>query len=120
MTPSSVEAATAKNFRQIVLESEVPVVVDFWAPWCGWCRKLAPELPAVAAALGSGIRVVTLNVDDEPGLAETHGVQGLPTLKIFCGGEAVSEIVGYLRPQSLEMAIREAVRQVPCAAQGPT
>jgi thioredoxin 1 len=93
-------ALTSDNWKREVEESSSPIAVEFWAPWCPWCRRLTPELESLSADYSDRLRFAQLNSDDYPGIAERHGVMGLPTTKFFCEGREVSEIVGYLpRPR---------------------
>ena len=91
---SAAAAVTSADFETTVLKSEVPVLVDFWAPWCGPCRRIAPELDAVAEQLGDKVKIVKLNVDEEPELAGQYGIQSIPALLIFKGGKQVDGMVG--------------------------
>ncbi len=99
--------ANESNWGEII-HGRDPVLVDFWAPWCGWCRKLAPSFERLASEYAGRVKFVKVNVDEEPGLAERYGVQGLPTLKFFCEGEPVHEIFGYLP----EPVLRSKIEQV--------
>jgi thioredoxin 1 len=87
---------TTDAFDREVLQSEVPVVVDVYATWCGPCRMLAPLLERLAAAYEGRLRIVKANVDEEPDLAARFGVTGVPTLLFFKGGELVDQVVGLL------------------------
>lgn len=88
--------ATAVEFNRIIETSSVPVVVDFWAPWCGPCRAVAPALEQLASDRAGTIRVVKVNSDQEPALSSRLGVQGIPTLLLFSHGKEVSRQVGAL------------------------
>jgi thioredoxin 1 len=91
---SQAAAVTAADFDTQVLQSEVPVLVDFWAAWCGPCRRVAPEVDAVALQMGAKAKIVKVDVDAEPDLAARYGVQGIPALFIFKGGRVVDQIIG--------------------------
>jgi thioredoxin 1 len=82
------------NFEQVVLQSDRPVLVDFWAPWCGPCRALAPTLEAIATDWAGRARVVKLNVDVSPSSAERFSVRALPTLVLFKNGREVGRLLG--------------------------
>jgi len=85
---------TASTFDKEVLQSDVPVLVDFWAEWCGPCRMLAPILDQLAAEVGDKAKIAKVNVDEEPQLASSFGVMSIPTVIIFKNGEAVEKSVG--------------------------
>lgn len=88
------EKVTSANFDEMVLKSTVPVVVDFWAEWCGPCRAVAPILEEISNEHGSKIKIVKLNTDEEPALAMKYGVSSIPNMTVFQGGEVVKAIVG--------------------------
>jgi len=85
---------TDTNFKEEVLESEVPVLVDFWAPWCGPCRMVAPVVEEIADQYDGKVKVVKLNTDENPNVASQYGIRSIPTLMIFKGGQRVDMVVG--------------------------
>jgi len=89
-------------FEQDVIKSEIPVLVDFWAPWCGPCRMIAPAVEAVAQAYAGKLKVVKLNVDDNPKTAARYGIMGIPTLILFKGGDAKETVVGVVPKAKIE------------------
>lgn len=85
---------TDASFDADVLAADKPVLVDFWAAWCGPCRQIAPSLEAIAAEYGDQIEIVKLNIDENPATAAKYGVMSIPTLNVYQGGEVVKTIVG--------------------------
>lgn len=85
---------TTASFQADVLSSAKPVLVDFWAEWCGPCRMVSPILDEIAAEYGDKIDIVKVNVDDEPGLAQQYGITGIPALQVFQNGAVVKSMVG--------------------------
>ncbi len=105
----NVKEVSDSDFATEVLQSGQPVLVDFWAPWCGPCRMITPVVEQLAAENATSCKVVKLNVDDSPSTATTYGVSSIPTLMLFKGGEVVERFVG-LQPKSrLQEVITQAV-----------
>lgn len=86
---------TADNFAEEVLQSDKPVLVDFWAPWCGPCRMLAPIVEEIAEEYADSVKVGKVNVDDQPALAAKFGISSIPALLVFRNGAVVNSAVGY-------------------------
>ena len=96
---SNLQAVTDADFETEVLKSELPVLVDFWAEWCGPCRQVAPILDEIAKENEGKIRLVKMNVDENPVTPSTYRVNGIPTLNLYKDGEVVKQIVG-ARPKA--------------------
>ena len=99
---------TAQNFEAEVLQSANPVLVDFWAPWCGPCRMLAPTLAAFAEEHASTLSVGKVNVDEESALASQFGIMSIPALILFKNGTPVAQRAGYCTKAELEAFVSEA------------
>ena len=90
----SAQPVTDSSFKQEVLESQLPVLVDFWAPWCGPCRMVAPVVEEIFQQYEGKVKVVKLNTDENPNTASQYGIRSIPTLMIFKGGQRVDMVVG--------------------------
>jgi thioredoxin 1 len=90
----STRSVTDANFASDVLQSDTPVLVDFWADWCAPCRKVEPVLEEIASEMGDKVRIVKLNIDENPETARAYRVMSVPTLTVFKGGEPVQSVAG--------------------------
>lgn len=90
----NVKPVTDANFKEEVLQSEIPVLVDFWAPWCGPCRMVAPVVDDIALEYANRVKVVKLNTDENPNTATQYGIRSIPTLMIFRDGQRFETVVG--------------------------
>ncbi len=102
---SSVQEINDKNFEAEVINSDVPVLIDFWAPWCGPCRAIAPVVEELARDYAGKLKVVKMNVDDNPQTPSRYGVRGIPNLILFKGGQVKEQIVGAVPKAQLVKAI---------------
>ena len=100
---------TDSNFQAEVLESDTPVLVDFWAPWCGPCRIVHPVLEQIAQERGDALRIVKLNVDDNQQTAMNYEILSIPTLILFKGGEVAKKVIGAYPKQKLEAELEPAL-----------
>lgn len=98
-------AVNQANFDEVVLKSTLPVLVDFWAEWCGPCRMVSPVVDAISAARADTLNVVKVNVDENPDLAAKYGIMSIPSLLLFKDGEVVAQRVGYQAKEALETMI---------------
>jgi len=95
------------NFQEEVLDAAKPVLVDFWAPWCGYCTRLAPIMDELAQELGDQIKVVKINVDENRSLAQRYGIMSLPTMVVFKDGELVEKLTGYMPKASIAAKVEQ-------------
>ncbi len=97
------------NFDTEVLQSSVPVLVDFWAPWCGPCRAIAPVIEELSGEYGEKLKVAKCNVDDNPKTPSKYGIRAIPTLIIFKGGNVSEQITGAVAKSQIAAAIDKAI-----------
>ncbi len=100
---------TQSNWEKEVINSDIPVLVDFWAPWCGPCRMVAPVVSEIAQEYEGKLKVGKLNTDEEPEIAVRYGIMSIPTLMIFKDGEVVDQIIGAVPKEYLEEKIKQVV-----------
>jgi thioredoxin 1 len=98
---SAAAQVTDATFDKEVIESGVPVLVDFWAPWCGPCRMVAPVVDEIAVQYDGQVKVVKVNTDENPQVASRYGIRSIPTLMIFKGGQRVDMVVGAVPKSTL-------------------
>lgn len=105
MASEKVKIFTDENFEQAVLKATAPVLVDFWAEWCGPCLRMAPTIDALAAEYDGRVIVGKLNVDESPRTPTRYGIRGIPTLLVFKNGEVVDQIVGAVDKSRVKQAL---------------
>jgi thioredoxin 1 len=100
---------TDANFDQEVLKSEQPVLVDFWAVWCGPCKAIAPIVDGLAAAYAGKLKVAKVNVDQNGATPSRYGIRGIPTLLFFKGGKIADQVVGYVAQDVIEEKVKKLI-----------
>jgi thioredoxin 1 len=110
MAGSMIEV-TDQNFEQDVLKSPTPVLVDFWAVWCGPCKMIAPAIEEMAQKYTGRLKVVKLDVDQNQGTATTYGIRSIPTLLIFKGGKVVDQVVGAVPKSEIEKRLERVLAE---------
>ena len=106
---ANIKEVDEKTFQSEVLESEVPVLVDFWAPWCGPCHVVSPMLEAVAGKLRNNLKIVKMNTDENMNTAQNYEIMAIPSLLVFKNGQVIERIVGVQPQPELEAKLQEIV-----------
>jgi thioredoxin 1 len=110
-TTHNVLQPTLQNFNRVVFESDLPVLVDFWAPWCPPCRLLKPVVQRVGERLAGQIKVAMVNVDEQPELAEQFGISSIPALMIVKNGEVVDAFTGFVPEEQLAERVEVMIEE---------
>ena len=103
---SAAFAVNSRNFEEEVLKSALPVLVDFWAPWCGPCKRISPSVDALAEEMADQLKVVKINTDEDAEIAVKYGVMSIPTLLVIKGGEVVETLVGNQSKQAIAAKVQ--------------
>jgi thioredoxin 1 len=111
MASANVLELTSDNWQTEVMDSQVPVLVDFWAPWCGPCRALAPAIDSIAAKYLGKVKVGKLNIDDAQEIAAQFGINSIPRIFVFKGGNAKQKIVGQVHESVIAKAVEDVLRE---------
>ena len=98
-----------QNFKIDVLDSKQPVLVDFWAEWCGPCKAIAPSLEELSEEMASKLKIVKINVDENPSISQTYSIRSIPALMIFKDGKKISEKMGALPKSALQSWVNETI-----------
>jgi thioredoxin 1 len=109
MTMANVQEFNNDNFEQEVIKSDVPVLVDFWAPWCGPCKMIGPIIEELAGEFAGKAKIGKVNVDNNQDLAAKFGIRGIPTVMLFKGGTSVNSFVGLKSKEDLAAAVNGAL-----------
>lgn len=109
MAAQNILTLTKDNFKSSVLESPAPVLVDFWAEWCGPCKMIAPVLDELAGEYAGKVNIGKVNIDEHQGLAMEYGVKAIPTLLVFKGGQVTEQIVGMRSKKDLKASLDRAL-----------
>ena len=109
MASDAIIELSDSTFESEVVNSDVPVLVDFWAPWCGPCRAIAPIVEEISASYEGKIKVGKLNVDDNQSTTMKFGIRSIPTIMVFKGGEAVEQIIGAVPKGEIEKAVEKSL-----------
>lgn len=106
---SNVSEVTDATFEEKVLKSSVPVLVDFWAPWCGPCRAVAPVIEEIANEYNGRLKVLKLNTDENPKTAQSYRISGIPSLMVFKNGQPVEQVVGAVPKTTISSAVNKHI-----------
>ncbi len=109
MASDAIVEVTDSNFDQVVLKSDKPVLIDFWAAWCGPCKALAPIVDEVAQSFNGKVTVGKMDVDKNASTPSRYGIRGIPTLLVFKGGQVTEQIVGYVARERIEQALNNSL-----------
>jgi thioredoxin 1 len=109
MSEKNITEVTDENFKTEIIDAAVPVLVDFWASWCGPCRAIAPVVEELAAQYEGRVKIGKLNVDENPKTPGQYGIRAIPTLILFKGGTVAEQITGAVSKSTLENAIKKVI-----------
>lgn len=109
---NNISEVTTSEFRKEVLESDIPVLVDFWAPWCGPCRMVAPVVEGVAEKMNGKVKFLKLNTDENQKTAQDYGIMAIPSLLVFKDGSEVHRVVGFVPKEQLESELEQFITPV--------